>query len=480
MDKETLSNYGWIVICTLILAVMIALATPFGEYIKDGVWSATNGLNDTLNKNMEIAGLSGSGDNNGDTPNAPDNVYTFTPTPDGIGFIDRSFNIENMRHYTLQISYNDGTTEEKQLMTVQQEDFNVTGLYSESLNYISSEDDYNSAFVFYNKCSVNDEGELIFSENESVYVLENSNKNYRQITSITIDFNKSANYFDTPGAIFGDGSFIPWNELKKEYDVTDTAIGAYAFRYEDIVSIVIPEGVTSIGDQAFYSCLSLTNISLPNSLTSIGESALHNCNKLPSIKLPDNITSIGESALSNCLSLTSIEIPKSITVLPYYVLGNCKSLTEVKLPDTLTTIGSNAFHSCKSLKTITIPNSVTTISDYAFAYCSSLTTIVIPDTVTSMGGSIFQSCSSLKNITLPANITSLNAYMFSNCTLLESITIPKNIKTIEYKTFYNCSSLQNITFKNTVEQWESVTKGYDWNYNVPATQVTCSDGVITL
>ena len=60
MDKETLSNYGWIVICTLVLAVMIALATPFGEYIKDGVWSTTNGLNDTLNKNMEIVGLSGS------------------------------------------------------------------------------------------------------------------------------------------------------------------------------------------------------------------------------------------------------------------------------------------------------------------------------------------------------------------------------------------------------------------------------------
>ena len=57
MDKETLSNYGWIVICTLVLAVMIALATPFGEYIKAGVWSTTNGLNDTLNKNMEIAGL---------------------------------------------------------------------------------------------------------------------------------------------------------------------------------------------------------------------------------------------------------------------------------------------------------------------------------------------------------------------------------------------------------------------------------------
>ena len=81
MDKETLSNYGWIVICTLVLAVMIALATPFGEYIKAGVWSTTNGLNDTLNKNMEIAGLnndnddgfnvdgdSGASDNNNETP----------------------------------------------------------------------------------------------------------------------------------------------------------------------------------------------------------------------------------------------------------------------------------------------------------------------------------------------------------------------------------------------------------------------------
>ena len=68
MDKETLSNYGWVVICTLVIAIMIALATPFGEYISAGVWSTTNGLNDTLNKNMEIAGLSGSGDNTPDEP----------------------------------------------------------------------------------------------------------------------------------------------------------------------------------------------------------------------------------------------------------------------------------------------------------------------------------------------------------------------------------------------------------------------------
>jgi hypothetical protein len=74
MDKETLSNYGWIVICTLVLAVMLALATPFGEFIRDGVWSTTNGLNDTLNKNMEIVGLNGSDEDIGEDDNFGDDI----------------------------------------------------------------------------------------------------------------------------------------------------------------------------------------------------------------------------------------------------------------------------------------------------------------------------------------------------------------------------------------------------------------------
>jgi hypothetical protein len=95
MDKETLSNYGWIVICTLVLAVMIALATPFGEFIRDGVWSTTNGLNDTLNKNMEIVGLNGSDEDIGEDDNFGDDI-------------DNDFNAAGLRFGQEYLVNNDG------------------------------------------------------------------------------------------------------------------------------------------------------------------------------------------------------------------------------------------------------------------------------------------------------------------------------------------------------------------------------------
>ena len=137
--------------------------------------------------------------------------------------------------------------------------------------------------------------------------------------------------------------------------------------------VVIPNSVTSISDNAFRNCISLTSIKIPDSVTSIGYAAFRDCRGLTSVVIPDSVTSLGEDAFAKCFSLTSITIPESVT-----------------------SIGEGAFNSCRSLTSVKIPSGVTSISDYAFADCTDLTTVEIPDSVKSIGEDAFKNCNKLQ------------------------------------------------------------------------------------
>ena len=193
----------------------------------------------------------------------------------------------------------------------------------------------------------------------------------------------------------------------------------------NIKSYEIPDGVTSIGNLAFYDCDSLTSITIPDSVTSIGNSAFSSCYGLTSITIPDSVTSIGNSAFSGCGNLTSITIPDSVT-----------------------SIGSRAFSSCYDLTSITIPDSVTTIGDEAFYWCDSLTSITIPDSVTSIGDEAFYNCRSLTSITIPDSVTSIGDYAFAGC-----------------------GNLKSIYYEGTIKQWKSL-----YGYGRYGYTVYCSDG----
>lgn len=121
--------------------------------------------------------------------------------------------------------------------------------------------------------------------------------------------------------------------------------------------------VTSIGDEAFARCYSLTSITLPDSVTSIDDRAFYGCESLTSITLPDGVTSIGESAFYECSSLTSITLPDGLTSIGERAFSGCDSLTSITLPDTVTSIGDGAFDECPDL-TLFVPR-----DSFAAQYC---------------------------------------------------------------------------------------------------------------
>lgn len=139
--------------------------------------------------------------------------------------------------------------------------------------------------------------------------------------------------------------------------------------------VVIPEGYTGIGEDAFKYCKSLKSVTISNGVTSIGNGAFYDCESLTSVTIPNSVTIIDEWAFVFCESLTDVIIPDSVTSIGEFAFYDCTSLTSITIPKGVTSIGHSAFGYCESLTSVTIGNSVTRIGDFAFAHCKSLTDV---------------------------------------------------------------------------------------------------------
>ena len=234
-------------------------------------------------------------------------------------------------------------------------------------------------------------------------------------------------------------------------------------------TLVVPSGITSIGNYAFARSANLTKIVLPEGLTSIGESAFYSCSSLTNVTIPDSVTSIGWYAFEGCSSLTSVTIGNSVTSIGWYAFSGCSALTSVTIGNSVTSIGWYAFEGCSSLTNVTIPDSVTSIGECAFFSCSSLTNVTIPDSVTSIGDSAFQDCSSLTNVTIPNGVMSIGDWAFRYCSSLTSVTIPSSVTRIGEYAFDSCDSLTDVYYSNTEEQWNAIAIA---DYNEPLTSAT--------
>ena len=159
-----------------------------------------------------------------------------------------------------------------------------------------------------------------------------------------------------------------------EQQPTQKALLSYDIENQNLVALDLSGlvDVTSIGDQAFSRCDSLSSITLPASVTDIGGLAFNQCSSLKSITIPDGVTSINEQAFYGCSSLSSITIPSSVTEIGACAFFECSSLKSITILDGVTSIRDRAFYGCSSLSRVTLPASVTYIDDSAFNYCTSL------------------------------------------------------------------------------------------------------------
>ena len=212
--------------------------------------------------------------------------------------------------------------------------------------------------------------------------------------------------------------------------------------------ITIPDGVTGIGDFAFYNCGGLTSVTIGNGVTSIGDYAFYGCTGLTSVTIGNGVTSVGDLAFYGCTGLKSVTIENGVTSVGDLAFYGCSSLKSVTIPDSVTSIGSSAFSGCVGLTSIIIPDSVTSIGDYTFSGCTGLTSITIPDSVTSIGYGAFDGCSGLTSVTIGNGVTSVGDLAFYGCSSLKSVTIPDSVTSIGYQAFEGCNNLEYNEYDN--------------------------------
>ena len=232
-------------------------------------------------------------------------------------------------------------------------------------------------------------------------------------------FSFSAIHAEIKGEISEDGTLTISGKNMPNYGPDTTP---WYSRRSEIKKVIITDGVTNIGDCAFFECRNLTSVTVPNSVTSMGDCAFQNCSNLTSVEIPTSVTSIGRAAFAGCLSLTSITIPNSVTSIGNAAFQMCSSLTSITIPTSVTSVGEYTFSSCSNLISVTIPNSVTNIGDNAFINCEALTSVTIPNSVTSIGNEAFAYCSALTSVTIPNSVMSIGNFAFGSCKDLTSVT----------------------------------------------------------
>ena len=225
----------------------------------------------------------------------------------------------------------------------------------------------------------------------------------------------------------------------------------YSIRSE-IKSVVIENGVTSIGDTAFPECTNLTGVTIPESVTDIGEDIFSGCSSLTSVTIPEGVTRINTNVFSGCSSLTSVTIPNSVTSIESGAFEGCTGLTSIAIPEGVTVIGGYAFSGCTGLTSITIPDSMIAVAPNAFNHCSSLTEVVLGEALTTIEYNTFSNCTALQNIVIPENISNIKENAFA-ASALSQITFKGNAPTFAEDAFKDVTATAYYPFGNTT--WTS-------------------------
>lgn len=222
------------------------------------------------------------------------------------------------------------------------------------------------------------------------------------------------------------------------------SIGSYAFSNNNILTVLnLPASLKTIGEYAFSYNRYLEEVLIPEGTETIGSNAFAGCSQIRQLTLPETITTIGDYAFFNCANMQTINLPANAVNLGNGVFDYCKSLSgTITIPSGVTNLKYSFFYECNSLEGVILPDGLTAIGSEAFAYCSSLTEINIPSTVSSLGERAF-AYSGITSVIIPEGVASLNE-TFYKCVNLESVRLPDSLKEIGEESFAGCSSLKSI------------------------------------
>ena len=277
-----------------------------------------------------------------------------------------------------------------------------------------------------------------------------ANRHYLSESGVTGECNWY--YFSNTGSLvvsgngrigeYGDLLDVPWNSIR-----------------DQIKTINIQYGVTSIGSCSFLLCESLTGVTLPNSVTSICDRSFKFCTSLTSLTIPDSVVSIGDDAFEDCSSLVNIRIPDNVKNIGDYAFCECTNLTSITVGKGVTSIGNGAFVACSNLKSIVVDN------DNSY-YSSIDGNLYNKDKTEFVQYAIGKTDTSY---TIPDSITSIGNGAFYGCKSITSVTIPDSVKSINENAFFSCANLKNVYYLGTVESWNNISIG---QYNTVLTNAT--------
>lgn len=280
---------------------------------------------------------------------------------------------------------------------------------------------------------------------------------------------------------------VPWGEFLEQIETITissgiTTIGNNAFgNCLLLTNLNLPDGLRRIGEGSFLACISLSSIILPPSLKEIGDGAFESCEKLETVSLPaQGLETIEPFAFTDCGALANLEIPKTVTTIGRWAFSGCISIPKIVIPSSVRSIGDNAFSSNTALQELTLSEGLETIEEAAFSACESLPEVLIPASVREIGGGVFSDCFKLKkidinpqnkayttidgvlytadkqtimqypagkegsNFAIPTSVNKVGSLAFAGSVALTSVTLHDGIKVIEDYGFARCDELKAI------------------------------------
>lgn len=269
-----------------------------------------------------------------------------------------------------------------------------------------------------------------------------------------------------------------------DYETASASRPAWYANYSSVQHVVLSEGITRVGNYAFYGFNKITDVSFPSTLQELGTGAFWNCSKLNNVVLPANLETLGGYAFYNCQGLTALSfnsglrsigsscfqncyylagelvLPEGLEALGSYAFSNCRSYTAISIPGSLKTVGEYAFSNCYGFTELSLGEGVERIGRSAFNYCYGFTELTLPASLRELGTSCFQACSGITSVTIPAGVTTVSTHVFSNCTNLSTAVILAPWESIPDSFFYYCSKLEHLSFPQTVTKLGVNTFGY--------------------